>query len=198
MKRTSLKARPHYSCLCYSLYALRVNIRILTRRNLASNWSSVDENLRTQVKARRVSRRAPARARVMWSHLNESRTRETNYNYIILYNFRCAPCNVDISIFPIASFVSRYSNLCVLHTWSKRANSRNPDWLTTICNGTVFMVTFLSARGVTLEVYYYLRRRIRVIWRDIFYCFLIYVSHVSRLKCDTTTFSLIFLMSQVN
>jgi hypothetical protein len=32
-----LKTRPHYSCSCYSLYTLRVNIRILTRRNLASN-----------------------------------------------------------------------------------------------------------------------------------------------------------------
>jgi hypothetical protein len=30
-------------------------IRILTRRSLASNWSSVDEDLRAQVKARRVS-----------------------------------------------------------------------------------------------------------------------------------------------
>jgi hypothetical protein len=49
----------------YSLYTLRVNIRILTRRSLASNWSSVDEDLRAQVKARRVSRRA----RVMWTRL---------------------------------------------------------------------------------------------------------------------------------
>jgi hypothetical protein len=63
-----LKVRPHYSCL----YTLRVNIRILTRRNLASNWSSVDEDLRAQIKARRDSRRAQAwraRARVMWTHL---------------------------------------------------------------------------------------------------------------------------------
>jgi hypothetical protein len=70
----NLKARPHYSCSCYSLYTLRVNIRILTRRSLASNWSSVDEDLRAQVKARRAFRRAqawraPARARVMWTHL---------------------------------------------------------------------------------------------------------------------------------
>jgi hypothetical protein len=68
-----LKARPHYSCSCYSLYTLRVNIRILTRRNLARNWRSVDEDLRAQVKARRASRRAQAwraRARVMWTHLN--------------------------------------------------------------------------------------------------------------------------------
>jgi hypothetical protein len=69
-----LKARPHYSCSCYSLYTLRVNIRILTRRSLASNSSSVDEDLRAQVKARGVSRReqawrAPAGARVMWTHL---------------------------------------------------------------------------------------------------------------------------------
>jgi hypothetical protein len=68
-----IKARPHYSCSCYSLYTLRVNIRIITRRSLASNWSSVDEYLRAQVKARRVSRRAqawraPARAWVMWTH----------------------------------------------------------------------------------------------------------------------------------
>jgi hypothetical protein len=71
-----LKGRPHYSCSCYSLYTLRVNIRILTRRSLPSNWSSLDEDLRAQVKARRVSRRAqawraPARARVMWTHLKE-------------------------------------------------------------------------------------------------------------------------------
>ena len=52
----------------YSLYTLRVNIRILTRRSLASNWSSVDEDLRAQVKARRVSRRA--QAWVMWTRLN--------------------------------------------------------------------------------------------------------------------------------
>jgi hypothetical protein len=65
----ALKARPHYSCSWYSLYTLRVNIRILTRRNLARNWSSVDEDLRAQIKARRVFRRAPARARVMWTHL---------------------------------------------------------------------------------------------------------------------------------
>jgi hypothetical protein len=68
-----IKARPHYSCSCYSRYTRRVNIRILTRRNLASNWSSVDEDLRAQVKARRVSRRAQAwraRARVMWTHKN--------------------------------------------------------------------------------------------------------------------------------
>jgi hypothetical protein len=70
-----LKARPHYSCSCYSLYTLRVNIRILTRRNLANNWSSVDEDLRAQVKARRVSQRAQAwraRARVMWTHFKAS------------------------------------------------------------------------------------------------------------------------------
>jgi hypothetical protein len=73
----TLKARPHYSCSSYILYTLRVNIRNLTRRNLASNWSSVDEDLRAQLKARRVSRgaqawRTPARARarVMWTHLN--------------------------------------------------------------------------------------------------------------------------------
>jgi hypothetical protein len=48
--------RPYYSCSCYSLYTLRVNIRILSRRSLASNWSSVDEDLRAQVKARRVFR----------------------------------------------------------------------------------------------------------------------------------------------
>jgi hypothetical protein len=58
----------------YSLHTLRVNIRILMRRSLASNWSSVDEDLRAQVKARRVSRRAQAwrawaRARVMWTGL---------------------------------------------------------------------------------------------------------------------------------
>jgi hypothetical protein len=80
--RTRLKARPHYSCSCYSLYTLRVNIGILTRRSLASNWSSVDEDLRAQVKARRVSRRAqawraPARGRVMWTHLYKSRTRKS-------------------------------------------------------------------------------------------------------------------------
>jgi hypothetical protein len=72
----SLKARPHYSCSCYSLYTLRVNIRILTRRNLASNWSSVDEDFRAQVKARRVSWRAqdwraPTRARIMWTHFRQ-------------------------------------------------------------------------------------------------------------------------------
>jgi hypothetical protein len=58
--------------LDYSLYTLRVNIRILTRRSLASNWSSVDDDLRAQVRARRVSRRAQAwRAptRVMWTGL---------------------------------------------------------------------------------------------------------------------------------
>jgi hypothetical protein len=33
----NLKARPHYSCSCDSLYTLRVNIRILTRQSLASN-----------------------------------------------------------------------------------------------------------------------------------------------------------------
>jgi hypothetical protein len=69
-----IKARPHYLCSCYSLYTLRVNIRILARRNLASNWSSVDEDLRAQINARRVSRRAqswraPARVRVMWTQL---------------------------------------------------------------------------------------------------------------------------------
>jgi hypothetical protein len=65
-----LKARPRYSCSCYSLYTLRVNIRILTRRSLASNWSSVDEDLRAQVKVRRVSRRAQTwRARAMWTGL---------------------------------------------------------------------------------------------------------------------------------
>jgi hypothetical protein len=70
---SELKARPHYSCSCYSLYTVRVNIRILTRRNLASNWSSVDEDLRAQVKARRASRRAQAwRARIMWTHLYDS------------------------------------------------------------------------------------------------------------------------------
>jgi hypothetical protein len=51
---------------------VRVNIRILTRRNLASNSTSVDEDLRAQVKARRVSRRAPTRARVMWTHLKST------------------------------------------------------------------------------------------------------------------------------
>jgi hypothetical protein len=75
-------ARPQYSCSCYSQYTLRVDIRIFTRRSLASNWSSVDEDLRAQVKARRVSQRAqtwraPARARVMWTHLNETRTRSS-------------------------------------------------------------------------------------------------------------------------
>jgi hypothetical protein len=66
----SIKTRPHYSCSCYSRYTLRVNIRILTRRSRASNWSSVDEDLRAQVKARRAQTwRAPARARVMWTHL---------------------------------------------------------------------------------------------------------------------------------
>jgi hypothetical protein len=56
----------------YSLYTLRVNIRILTCRSLASNWSSVDEDLWAQVKARRVSRRTQAwwaRARVIWTRL---------------------------------------------------------------------------------------------------------------------------------
>ena len=62
----------------YSLYTLRVNIRILTRRSLASSWSSVDEDLRAQENARLVSRRAHAwrarararaRARVMWTRL---------------------------------------------------------------------------------------------------------------------------------
>jgi hypothetical protein len=38
---------------------------------LASNWSSVDDDLRAQVKARRVSRRA--RARVMWTGLKRHR-----------------------------------------------------------------------------------------------------------------------------
>jgi hypothetical protein len=44
----SLKARPHYSC--YSLYTLRVNIRNLTRRSLAStstSTSNVDAPLGT-------------------------------------------------------------------------------------------------------------------------------------------------------
>jgi hypothetical protein len=82
----SFKARPHYSYSCYSLYTLRVNIRILTRRNLASNWSSVDEYLRAQVKARRVSVRAqawraPARARVMWTHLNNHEDNFINARY---------------------------------------------------------------------------------------------------------------------
>jgi hypothetical protein len=60
----------------YSQYTLRVNIWILTRRSLGSNWSSVDDDLRAQIKARRVSRwaqawraRARVRARVMWTDL---------------------------------------------------------------------------------------------------------------------------------
>jgi hypothetical protein len=87
----SLKARPHYSCSCYILYTLRVNIRILTRRSLASNWSSVDEDLRAQVKARRASRRAqawwsPARARVMWTHLYALTWKcDSSVIYLLLY-----------------------------------------------------------------------------------------------------------------
>jgi hypothetical protein len=57
----------------YSLYILRVNIRILRRRSLASNWSSVGEDLRAQVKARRVSQRARAwrATEVVWTKIYE-------------------------------------------------------------------------------------------------------------------------------
>jgi hypothetical protein len=90
LKGDVLNARPHYSCLCYSLYTLLVNIRVLTRRNLASNWSSVDEDLRAQVKTSRVSRRAqawraPARARVMWTRLKSTRLQGIEESYWFLH-----------------------------------------------------------------------------------------------------------------
>jgi hypothetical protein len=91
----SVKARPHYSCSC-SCDSLCSRIMWMiwqvTRQAIRAaratgswgsaccryikgvpNWSSVDEDLRAQVKARRVSRRAQAwraRARAMWTGLN--------------------------------------------------------------------------------------------------------------------------------
>jgi hypothetical protein len=73
-----VKARPHYSCSCscdslcsrvmwtiwqvtrQAICAARPTAccQYLKGVSLASYWSSVDEDLRTQVKARRVSRRA--------------------------------------------------------------------------------------------------------------------------------------------
>jgi hypothetical protein len=127
--------RPHYSCSCYSLCTLRVNIRILTRRHLASNWSSVDEDLRAQIKARRVSRRAhawlaPARARVMWTHLycewGPDSVRDgglMTYLFTIRFAF-CSVGNNCSSIIMSPIHVVTYSidvNLCLcihfIHQW---------------------------------------------------------------------------------
>jgi hypothetical protein len=87
----TLKARPHYSCSCYSLYTLRVNIRVFTRQSLASNWSSVDEDLRAQVKATRVSRRAQAwraRALVMWTGLYRNYKTQSVASEAFSFSFR--------------------------------------------------------------------------------------------------------------
>jgi hypothetical protein len=87
----SLKACPHYlcSCSCDSLCSrVMWTIWQVTRQAIRAaratglwgsaccryiNWSSVDEDLRAQVKARRVSWRARAWARVMWTHLKRVR-----------------------------------------------------------------------------------------------------------------------------
>jgi hypothetical protein len=87
-----LKARPHYSCSCDSLCSrVMWTIWQVTRQAIRAaratgswgsaccryikgvrNWSSVDEDLQAQVKARRVFQQAQAwraRARVMWTGL---------------------------------------------------------------------------------------------------------------------------------
>jgi hypothetical protein len=93
----------------YSLYTPRVNIRIHGRRSLASNWSSVDEDLRAQVKARRVSRRAQAwraraRKRVMWTR---------HIGYVLIEE-------LFVSVFPRGS--------CGYHKqWRTRNDKRFPD-----------------------------------------------------------------------
>jgi hypothetical protein len=91
----------------YSLYTLRVNIRIFTRRSLASNWSSVNDDLRAQVKARRVYRRAQAwraRARVMWTGLYSNLTLH-HYDFINFY--RC-----DANILSILPSVNVAIKMC--------------------------------------------------------------------------------------
>jgi hypothetical protein len=136
----NLKARPHYSCSYYSLYTLRGNIRILTRRSLASNWSSVDEDLRAQVKARRVSRRAqpgqaPARARVMWTHLNCLRRTAWVTSHLMYV------CNEDVT----RCFLNGYTSTWKWMLWGAKLQfiiiTPNSNLLRFIAENYAYMLT---------------------------------------------------------
>jgi hypothetical protein len=90
------------------------------RQSLASNWSSVDEYLRAQVKGRRVSRRAQAwrawaRARVMWTRLKIQVLKPESMDLKLFV------IKAKASLKPHTTWLHRY---VVLVTISKNLNNR--------------------------------------------------------------------------